>query len=93
MRPANPDHADGEWLAESFLVAVPDVARTRQLAAVTGFRWGYQLTAGRPDPLPVIRVGPDRWRAHWSLLTERYPTWTFLSGTWWRARARSPVTG
>ena len=44
--PANPGHPDGQWVAESFLVAVPDIARSRRLAALTGFRWGYQLTAG-----------------------------------------------
>ena len=25
--PANPDHPDGEWVAETFLVALPDIAR------------------------------------------------------------------
>lgn len=80
--PANPGHSDGDWLAESCLVAVPDIARSRRLAALTGFGWGYRLTAGRADPLPIVPVGPDRWRAHQPVLAERYPSWTFLDGTW-----------
>jgi hypothetical protein len=80
--PANPGDPDGEWLAESFLVAVPDIARSRRLAAVTGFRWGYQLTVGRPHPLPAVPIGPDRWRAHRPVLAEQYPSWTFLDASW-----------
>jgi hypothetical protein len=76
--PANPGHPDGEWIAESFLVAAPDVARTRRLAPITGFRWGYRLTAGVPEPLAVAPIGPDRWDAHRALLAERHPSWAFL---------------
>jgi hypothetical protein len=76
--PANPDHPDGEWLSESFLVAAPDVARTRRLAAIAGFCWGYRLRAGRPEPLPLSAVGPDRWLIHHELLASQYPSWSFL---------------
>lgn len=80
--PANPDHPDGDWIAETFLVAMPDIARTRRVAAVTGFRWGYRLAAGRPAPLPVAPVGARRWEAHRPMLTRTYPNWTFLASTW-----------
>jgi hypothetical protein len=80
--PANPGHPDGDWVAESFLVAAPDIARTRQLTALTGFRWGYRLTAGCPHPLPAVPVGPDRWRAHLTTLAAGYQSWSFLDGTW-----------
>jgi hypothetical protein len=80
--PANPDHPDGEWVAETFLVALPDIARTRRVAAVTGFRWGYRLAAAIPAPLPVAPVGPQRWEAHRPMLASAYPSWTFLAGTW-----------
>jgi hypothetical protein len=80
--PANPDHPDGEWVAETFLAAVPDIARTRRLAAVTGFRWGYRLAAGRPAPLPVAPIRPERWDAHRPMLARAYPSWTFLASTW-----------
>jgi hypothetical protein len=69
-------------VAESFLVAVPDIARSRRLDALTGFRWGYRLTAGNPEPLPVAAIGPDRWNAHLPMLADLYPSWTFLDGTW-----------
>lgn len=80
--PANPDHPDGEWVAETFLVALPDIARTRRLAAVTGFRWGYRLAAGIPAPLPAAPIGPQRWEARRPMLTSAYPSWTFLASTW-----------
>ncbi len=80
--PANPDHPDGDWIAETFLVAVPDIARTRRLAAVTGFRWGYRLAAARPTPLPVEPIKPERWDAHRLMLASAYPSWAFLASRW-----------
>jgi hypothetical protein len=80
--PANPDHPDGDWIAETFLVAVPDIARTRRLTAVTGFRWGYRLAAGRSTSLPAEPVGPPRWEAHQRMLASAYPSWTFLGSVW-----------
>lgn len=76
--PANPDHPDGDWVAESFLVAIPDIARSRRLTALTGFRWGYRLKGGIPSPLPAEPVGPDRWTAHHDQLAAQYPSWDFL---------------
>ncbi|HTZ29607.1 MAG TPA: hypothetical protein VMC83_36760 [Streptosporangiaceae bacterium] len=80
--PANPDHPDGEWVAETFLAELPDIARTRRLAAVTGFRWGYRLSAGTPAPLAVMPIGPDRWETHRPMLADAYPSWTFHASTW-----------
>ena len=80
--PANPDHPDGEWVAETFLVALADIARTRCLAAITGFRWGYRLTAGSPVPLPVAPIAAQRWEAHRPMLANAYPNWTFLASSW-----------
>ena len=80
--PANPDHPDGEWLAETFLVMVPDIARSRRLVALTGFRWGYRLLSGRPTPLPASPIGPERWQANRPTLAEAYQDWSFLDSTW-----------
>jgi hypothetical protein len=80
--PANPDHPDGEWLAETFLVMVPDIARSRRLVALTGFRWGYRLLSGRPTPLPASPIGPERWQANRPMLAEAYQDWSFLDSTW-----------
>lgn len=37
--PANPDHPDGDWVAQTFLVAIPDVVRSTVLVPVTAFSW------------------------------------------------------
>ena len=74
--PADPDHADGVWRADTFLVAVPDVIRSRTVEAVAGFSWGYELRGGRPALLGVVEVGG--WAGHRGVLTARHPKWTFL---------------
>ena len=79
--PANPDHPDGNWVADSFLVAIPDVVRTRRFFPIVGFQWGYRLVGGRavelftPEP-----IGKERWERHRALLEESCPEWTFLAG-------------
>jgi hypothetical protein len=76
--PANPDHPDGKWLAETFLVTAPDIARSKRLMAVAGFRWGYELTDGRPTSLRPAAIGADRWNAVRKVLGAQYPGWAFL---------------
>ena len=73
--PANPDHPDGTWTAETFLVVVP--VRERVVSMITGFRWGYRLRSGRPSLLPVEPIEPSAWTAHLGLLATRYPIWRF----------------
>ncbi|GAA1579590.1 MULTISPECIES: hypothetical protein [Kribbella] len=76
--PANPDHADGVWQADTFLVEVPDVIRSRRVSPVAGFRWGYALRAGRPIVLDVAPLEVGEWAGHRDLLAARHPEWTFL---------------
>jgi hypothetical protein len=76
--PANPDHPDGLWVAEAFLVTAPDVARTRRLMPLVGFRWGYELTDGRPTALRPASIGSDRWDAVRKVLDAEYAGWRFL---------------
>jgi hypothetical protein len=77
--PGNPDHPDGDWVAHAFLVAIPDVVRTRRLYPVAGFRWGYRLVDGRPvDRFAPITLDFDAWESHRSLLESEYPDWAFL---------------
>ena len=77
--PANPDHPDGDWVAHAFLVAVPDVVRTRALAPVIAFSWGYRLVSGRPVALfPPTALSLDAWERHRGLLESAYPSWVFL---------------
>ncbi|MDX6309097.1 MAG: hypothetical protein QOI06_2143 [Nocardioidaceae bacterium] len=78
--PANPDHPDGDWVAHTFLVAVPDVVRTRVLMPVVAFRWGYRLVGGRPVGLFAPAELPlGTWDHHRALLDREYPGWRFLS--------------
>src|SRR5262249_34734797 len=78
--PANPDHVTEDWIADAFLVACPDVARTRRVAALLGFRWGYGLRERRAAPLPIAALAAATWDGHLAVLRERYPSWEFLPG-------------
>lgn len=78
--PANPDHETEDWLADAFLAVCPDVARTRRVAALLGFRWGYALRQRHAEPLPLAANTPDAWDQHLPLLRQRYPRWEFLPG-------------
>lgn len=73
----NPPRSDETWLAESFLAIMPDVARSRRVQALLGFRWGYELTAMRPTLLPLQVASEDEWQRCASILRERYPGWDF----------------
>lgn len=74
--PANPDHPDGVWRADTFLVIAPDVIRTRSLVPVAAFTWGYRLSGGYPDPLDPVRRDAD-WSDHRGVLQKSYPDWIF----------------
>ena len=77
--PANPDHPNGRWNAYAFLVAVPDVVRSKVLQPINGFHWGYRLLGGEPvelfEPTP-LSVG--MWDALRELLATSFPSWSFL---------------
>jgi predicted RNA-binding protein with TRAM domain len=75
--PANPDHPDGVWRADTFLVIVPDVMRTRVLVPIAAFRWGYRLVGGHPDPLDPERRDSD-WSEFKAVLSAAHPDWSFL---------------
>jgi hypothetical protein len=75
--PANPDHPDGTWQADTFLVVVPDVIRSRTVTPLAGFSWGYRLRGGHPSLLDVTPTPTTPWPTHRPLLTTTHPTWTF----------------
>lgn len=77
--PANPGDAPHIWIAESFLAVCPSVARTRQVAALVGARWGYSLLDGRAQPLPLEPIAADAWNHHLAYLSAQYPSWEFLA--------------
>jgi hypothetical protein len=76
--PANPDHADGTWRADTWLVAIPDIIRTRRLGPLAGFRWGYRLRAKRPELLELEALTSAEWRALLPQLRREHPRWEFM---------------
>lgn len=75
--PANPDHPDGIWRADTFLVVVPDVNRSRIVEPIAGFSWGYRLQSGRPTLLDVTALSASGWAGHSAVLEKSHPAWTF----------------
>ncbi|MFI5693531.1 hypothetical protein ACIA58_16915 [Kribbella sp. NPDC051586] len=75
--PANPDHPDGTWRADTFLVVVPDVIRSRTVVPIAGFTWGYELRAGRPTLLDVAGRSVADWGGHREVLETGHPAWSF----------------
>lgn len=73
--PANPQHPDGLWLAELFLVEI-DVRRPA-LEARFGLSWGYYLRNGHPHPIQVQPIPLHLWRLHANWLRQDYPEWAF----------------
>ena len=73
----NPPRSDETWLAETFLVACPDVARTRTVEVVTGFSWGYELEAMKATSLPAQGLELAAWNKHLPYLKQTFPSWTF----------------
>jgi len=76
--PANPDHPDGTWRADTFLVVVPDVIRSRTVEPVGAFTWGYELRSGRPRLLDVVPLDATDWAGHRSALQSNHPAWSFV---------------
>lgn len=72
--PANPDHPDMRWLAEAFLVRLPEY---QTVTPVAGFSWGYDLANGVPNPVPVQPIPVERWNAHLDVLHDSAPGWSF----------------
>ncbi|MGH2588771.1 MAG: hypothetical protein ACRDJE_27935 [Dehalococcoidia bacterium] len=76
----NPPRSDETWVAESFLTVVPDVARSRRVRAVLGFRWGYDLKEMCAAPRPVELTSEADWQRCRAVLQDRYPNWEFDPG-------------
>jgi hypothetical protein len=65
------------WAASSFLAYSPDAVMSKNLKAVCGFTWGFRVE-DRARTLASLRVATgDDWAAALSVLTERFPAWTF----------------
>jgi hypothetical protein len=73
----NPPRANERWTAETFLAICPDGARSRIVAPVLGFRWGYELDQMRATPFPPVSSSEEEWRRCLVTLEEGYPSWEF----------------
>jgi hypothetical protein len=75
--PANPG-TDHHWIAETYLVASPDVARSRRLATLAAFTWGYDIRYGEPSPIPPASLDLSQWDTRRPQLSADFPTWAFM---------------
>ena len=75
--PANPDHPDGIWRADTFLVVAPDVIRHPAPPPHRRLHLGLPPRVRPPDPLDPTPLAPTSWSGHRAALEAAYPTWTF----------------
>jgi hypothetical protein len=74
----NPPRTDETWTAETFLAVCSDVARTKRVQPVLGFRWGYQLGSMCATPKLLEIAIQDDWIRCTATLEEQFPTWEYL---------------
>ncbi len=75
----NPPRDDERWEAESWLLACPTLARSREAEPVCGVGWGYDLTPAAVRLLPARALRDADWRAARALYRGRFPDWRFGS--------------
>ncbi|MFC4014377.1 hypothetical protein ACFOY2_44640 [Nonomuraea purpurea] len=74
--PSRDSRADMTWLAHSFLCFSPTMV-TREVRAVLGFSWGFDIRSGEVVLRPVLRLPAESWDAHGPRLAAAYPGWSF----------------
>jgi hypothetical protein len=77
--PSRDSRADLDWLAHSFLCRIADRDR-HEVHALTGFSWGFTITAETTMPVPPHSLDPAAWNQHLGLLHARHPAWRFADG-------------
>lgn len=73
---------DVVWRAWSFLTYTPDALMTPVVEPACGFRWGYDVRDGSPEPTELLSAGRDEWLEIRDELRARYPEWRFEGGDW-----------
>ena len=68
------------WRAHSFLCVSPDAVVTRQVRAVAGFGWGFDISNGKIDICQPSILEATHWNAQLALLATSYPDWSFRDG-------------
>jgi len=78
--PSRESRADLDWVAHSFLCISPDAVLTRQVQAVTGFKWGFTITGDNIGITAPAILEPQAWQNHLDLMRTDFPDWTFDAG-------------
>jgi hypothetical protein len=79
--PARRSRADLDWLAHSFLCYLKnDDEDVRIVQAVTGFSWGFTITAAATTVTPARPLSSEDWSRHRDLLHAEHPDWLFAEG-------------
>ncbi len=76
----NPPRNNESWTANTFLVFSPKVARTKEVYAIKGFEWGYELEEGRVKTRDIGPVMEQMWNTNAEYLSEEFPNWKFYKG-------------
>ncbi len=71
------------WLAHSFLCMAPSSPFDREVEAVVGFSWGFNMDAGELELVGPKALSREDWSQHLDLLADAYPGWEFTAGTEW----------
>lgn len=71
------------WLAQSFLCIAPSNPFLKEVEAVVGFSWGFNMDDGKLDIVGLSPLSRDDWSLHLDLLAKNYPSWTFLADNDW----------
>jgi hypothetical protein len=77
--PSRDHRQDMVWVAHSFLCFSPTLG-TREVRAVLGFSWGFDIRVGHVRLRPVQTLAPRSWDGHIARLSAAYPTWRFSQG-------------
>lgn len=58
-------------------MAYDDAVMSKIVRPICGFRWGYKLTGGKPEPHPLAETPTEAWPSAREFLAKRYAEWKF----------------
>lgn len=72
-----------DWIADTFLVTMPNRTNGYLISCLAGFRWGYteyDLDGNRHVEIcPLEITTPAAWKQHLFLLQSQFPKWRYAS--------------
>jgi hypothetical protein len=72
-----------DWLFHSFLCVAPTRPMAREVEAVLGFSWGFNMVDGGIAIAQPEMLQPADWSGHVHALSELFPSWTFSDAHTW----------